>query len=290
MADPNTNTTGYVYCISNVSMPGILKIGMTEQEPNARLYDANVSDTWRPPTPYKLEFAKCVNNPKQKEKTLHILLSQYSSRVNPKREFFKVDIATIKPFFDLMDGDMWREFTPEIPKIAKLPPSPEHGNTTESAAVDVKKIVKTLETPKVSVVSGESGLPEIPQTVDVKQIVETIEARTALGNADDVDDADGSGHVGSGKKVIVKCRDTSKYLKNRQQIRHIVDASIWVGYYDTPLNSIVCDGKLFDGRSPLSQFVKAHYKEVRTVVPSRINAWNECECFADGVWISTRGL
>ena len=60
-------TDGYIYCFSNQSMPGILKIGMTERTPEIRLNEANRSDTWRPPTLYKIEFAKKVLNPKQKE-------------------------------------------------------------------------------------------------------------------------------------------------------------------------------------------------------------------------------
>lgn len=98
---------GFIYCFSNLSMPGILKIGMTERTPEIRLNDANSSDTWRPPTPYKIEFAKKVFNPKQKEATLHTLLSQYTKRINPKREFFTVSPEEVKTFFDLIDGDLW---------------------------------------------------------------------------------------------------------------------------------------------------------------------------------------
>ena len=100
-------TEGYIYCFSNASMPGILKIGMTERTPEKRLMEANSSDTWRPPTPYKIEFAKNVLNPKQKETTLHNLLSQYTERINPKREFFRVSLEEIKTFFELIDGDLW---------------------------------------------------------------------------------------------------------------------------------------------------------------------------------------
>ena len=100
-------TDGYVYCFSNPSMPDIRKVGMTERTPEIRLNEANRSDTWRPPTPYKLEFAKKVLNPKQKETTLHILLSQYTERINPKHEFFRVSTEEVKAFFDLIDGDLW---------------------------------------------------------------------------------------------------------------------------------------------------------------------------------------
>lgn len=98
---------GYVYCFSNESMPGILKVGMTERTPTARLADANSSDTWRPPTPYKIEFAKKVTNPKNKETLLHGLLTRYTDRVNPKREFFRVSVEEVKQFFELMDGEWW---------------------------------------------------------------------------------------------------------------------------------------------------------------------------------------
>jgi hypothetical protein len=98
---------GYLYCFSNESMPGIYKIGMTERSPSIRLNEANNSDTWRPPTPYKLELAKKVNNAKHKESTLHKLLSQYTERINPKREFFKLSLEEVKIFFELIDGELW---------------------------------------------------------------------------------------------------------------------------------------------------------------------------------------
>ena len=98
---------GYIYCFSTLSMPGILKIGKTKRTPEARLSEANASDTWRPPTPYKIEFAKKVYNASQKEKTLHILLEQYTYRIHPRREFFSVSPEEVRKFFDLMDGEMW---------------------------------------------------------------------------------------------------------------------------------------------------------------------------------------
>jgi len=98
-------TDGYIYCMSNPSMPGILKVGMTERTPDIRLGEANASDTWRPPTPYTIEFAKKVSNASGKEKTLHILLEQ--CRIHPRREFFRNSSEKIRTFFDLMDGEMW---------------------------------------------------------------------------------------------------------------------------------------------------------------------------------------
>lgn len=101
----NTNS-GWIYCMSNAAMPGLLKIGMTERTPDIRLSEANTSNTWIP-MPFVLEFAKRVTNPEQKEKTLHKLLEQYTERINPRREFFRVTLEEVKVFFDLIDGEMW---------------------------------------------------------------------------------------------------------------------------------------------------------------------------------------
>jgi hypothetical protein len=100
---------GYLYCFSNESMPGILKIGMTERTPELRLNEANGSDTWKPPTPYKIEFAKKVLNPKQQETMIHKLLEQYTERINPKREFFRISVEKARIFFDLIDDDLLEE-------------------------------------------------------------------------------------------------------------------------------------------------------------------------------------
>jgi hypothetical protein len=90
-------------------MPGILKVGATERTPKARLSEANASDTWRPPTPYKIDFAKKVSDASVKEKILHDLLERYTERINLRREFFRVSSEEVRKFFDLIDGKMWAE-------------------------------------------------------------------------------------------------------------------------------------------------------------------------------------
>lgn len=103
--------SGYIYCFSNANMPNILKVGMTERTPDLRLNEANNSGTWTIPS-YKIVIAKKVLNPKQKELTLHMLLSQYTERIHSKREFFRVSEEEVKTFFDLIDGELWVK-TPE---------------------------------------------------------------------------------------------------------------------------------------------------------------------------------
>lgn len=85
-------------------MPGLLKVGMTDRTPSIRLSEANQTDTYRPPTPYHMEFAKQVLDSRKKEKILHDLLACYTVRINPKREFFRASVEEVRQFFDLMDG------------------------------------------------------------------------------------------------------------------------------------------------------------------------------------------
>jgi hypothetical protein len=100
--------SGFIYCLSNIAMPNLVKVGMTKRTPKKRLAEANRNNTWIP-MPYKIEFAKKVCNPKEKETTLHKLLEKYAGRINPKREFFTATPETVLLYFDLIDGEMWVE-------------------------------------------------------------------------------------------------------------------------------------------------------------------------------------
>lgn len=98
---------GWIYAMTNPSMPGLTKVGMTTREPEARLLEANTSGTWGPPTPYTLEFAKKVSNPLQKETAVHIIMEK--ERIHPRREFFRISPEEVLKLFDLIDGEMWVE-------------------------------------------------------------------------------------------------------------------------------------------------------------------------------------
>lgn len=92
---------GYLYCFSNPSMEGILKIGMTKRNPDERLKEANKSDTWKPPTDYELLYSVKCYEPEKKEKLLHKLLDEY--RINKNREFFRVDEEKVNIIFKMLD-------------------------------------------------------------------------------------------------------------------------------------------------------------------------------------------
>lgn len=96
--------SGYVYCFTNPSMPGLVKIGFTEATVEQRLEDANAPNTWIP-TPFTAEFAKYVKDANHKEQILHRIF--HEARVNPRREFFRADPSRVKLHFELMDGPWW---------------------------------------------------------------------------------------------------------------------------------------------------------------------------------------
>lgn len=76
-----------VYVVTNPAMPGIVKIGLSAQEDaNARIEQLYTTGV---PVPFKLEFACRVESAAEVEKAMHQAFGPY--RVNPRREFFKIE-------------------------------------------------------------------------------------------------------------------------------------------------------------------------------------------------------
>jgi len=95
------NDEGWIYCMSNPCMPGIVKVGQTAGDPRQRasqLYTTGV------PVEFRVEFAKKVKNYIEREKQLHSLLTKHFERPNPSREFFRCSSADVFTFFELIDG------------------------------------------------------------------------------------------------------------------------------------------------------------------------------------------
>lgn len=81
---------GLIYVLTNEAMPGLVKIGLTTDSVESRI--ANLSSNSGVPLPFECHFAAEVPedvNLSKLEKTLHQLFAEH--RVNPKREFFKVE-------------------------------------------------------------------------------------------------------------------------------------------------------------------------------------------------------
>jgi len=101
-AEPE-NKVGYVYCMTNLAMPGIVKIGITIDLAARRdkLFSTGV------PLPFEIAFARKLENtitPLQAERTLFRIFAQH--RVHPKREFFRLGLDPVNAAFSLFGSDV----------------------------------------------------------------------------------------------------------------------------------------------------------------------------------------
>lgn len=76
-----------VYLLTNESMPGLVKIGMTSDSVESRISQLNAHSGV--PVPFECYFAAEVDSCSRIEKILHQLFADH--RVNPRREFFRID-------------------------------------------------------------------------------------------------------------------------------------------------------------------------------------------------------
>lgn len=88
---------GFVYCLSNESMPGIYKIGFTRGSPSLRA--KQLSAPTSVPTPFDVEWYAESEGADVLEAELHKALGRF--RVSESREFFKVCPIAI---YELLDG------------------------------------------------------------------------------------------------------------------------------------------------------------------------------------------
>ncbi len=91
-----------VYCHRDYTKANVYKIGKTTQSWQQRLYQLNHNTGSLEDNTLEPVFVKHVANCTNAEIFLHTNLQQY--RINNKKEFFEVDIWTIKYWFDQIPG------------------------------------------------------------------------------------------------------------------------------------------------------------------------------------------
>jgi hypothetical protein len=98
MAD---NSSQIVYVLTNPAMPGLVKIGKTTQleveERMKQLYGTGV------PVPFDCAFACQVKDATEVEKALHFAFG--NGRVNPNREFFRIEAERVIAVLKLLKVD-----------------------------------------------------------------------------------------------------------------------------------------------------------------------------------------
>jgi tetratricopeptide (TPR) repeat protein len=81
--------SGFVYVMTNPSMPGLVKVGMSSRNPALRVKDDDLTSTGVP-TPYQVQYSALFDDMRQAEILAHQKLLQF----HYKKEFFKTDVAT----------------------------------------------------------------------------------------------------------------------------------------------------------------------------------------------------
>lgn len=101
-----------VYILTNEAMPGLIKIGLTNDSVEARL--TNLSSATGVPLPFECYFAAEVKDAARIVKVLHQLFAE--ARINPKREFFK--LAPERAVLAISIGE-YMEVTPGKAQVEK---------------------------------------------------------------------------------------------------------------------------------------------------------------------------
>lgn len=95
------NPNQIVYVLTNPAMPGLVKIGKTTQleieERMKQLYGTGV------PVPFDCAFACRVKDATEVEKALHFAFG--ATRINPNREFFKIEAERVIAVLRLLKVD-----------------------------------------------------------------------------------------------------------------------------------------------------------------------------------------
>lgn len=83
---------GCIYILTNDSMPGVVKVGRTERQPETRSKELHTTGV---PQPFRLEYFVCVDDCHAAEQQVHSLLEGKGLRTSSNREFFNAPLHDV---------------------------------------------------------------------------------------------------------------------------------------------------------------------------------------------------
>ena len=93
---------GFIYVLENETMPGLLKIGITEKEPDERAKELATTGV---PSSFRVAYSRYVVNIKLVEDLVHKALESRGCRKNNNREFFAVSVAEAIGVIDAISSE-----------------------------------------------------------------------------------------------------------------------------------------------------------------------------------------
>ena len=151
---------GTVYLLTNEAMPGLVKIGKTtSDDPQVRmssLYSTGV------PVPFECVLAMKVEDPEAVERALHIAFGP--DRVNPRREFFRIDPEQSVPVLELLGIE---NVTPQV------------NSENDGISNAERNAAKVLKSRRPNLNFSEMGIPpgSTLQSVSTDDTVEVVSDR-----------------------------------------------------------------------------------------------------------------
>ena len=88
---------GWIYVFTNKAMPGLIKIGQTERDPNLRVSEQHSGL----PYPHDIQYEVMVKNPYATEQRIHRSLKKY----HESKEWFRMDVETAVAQIQLLISD-----------------------------------------------------------------------------------------------------------------------------------------------------------------------------------------
>jgi hypothetical protein len=125
---------GFIYALINPSLVGLVKVGRTDRDPDARAQE--LSGHTGIPTPFVVAYQRFVSDSKHAEGWVHTVLERRGYRFSERREFFKA------PLHEVVEAmHSYRDEPPPTPANRASPVSP--------APIDTKTGDEFLDSPTV---------------------------------------------------------------------------------------------------------------------------------------------
>lgn len=165
---------GIVYLLTNPCMPGLVKIGKTsKKELNDRMKELYKTGV---PTHFECQYACKTKNYSEIEKALHTAFEP--QRINPNREFFRIEVKQAKVILELFNhNDAAEEVTEEVTEEIQNDLKPEE-----------KEAVQKLKRPRPPLNFFEMGLHKGDELVwkdDTDICVTIVSGRSVNYNGDE---------------------------------------------------------------------------------------------------------
>ena len=129
-----TKQSGWIYALTNRSLNGLYKVGMTSKTPEDRA--AELSAATASPTPFFVVYAKETDDIRTAENDVHNILSDF--RVSDNREFFKTSLFEVVKAIDYVCGG-FSELDPPTPFAELFATFPDDGEARELTAEEQRK-------------------------------------------------------------------------------------------------------------------------------------------------------